>query len=240
MSVLQKAAQVIDVLARSGGPVRLGPLAGEVGLPKSSVHRLLADLVGLSVVRQLDDGSYAAGYRLVEWGRSADRTLDLRATAEPLMRQLCAAAGESVHLHVPQGCYRICVAAVDGPHMLRPVIPVGHASLLGYGAAGKLLLADAAEAVRSEARALAASSGRGPWPDEDQLTRIRREGWAVSAGELESGLSALSAAVPTRGGRVLGALTISGATQRLTARRCAEARPLVMDAAQALARAIGA
>lgn len=240
MSVLRKAAQVIDVLTGGGQPVRLGSIAEETGLPKSSAHRLLADLIDLGLVRQLEGSTYTVGYRLVDWGRSADRALSLRTTAEPLMRELSAAVSESVHLHIPQGSYRICVAAVDGPHMLRPVIPLGHASLLGFGAAGKLLLAYADDAVRRDARALAAAAGRHGCPDDEQLARLRDQGWAVSAGELESGLSALSAVVPARAGQPLGGLTISGTAQRLTPDRCAEARPVVVAAARELARAIGA
>ena len=66
MSVLVKAAQVVDVLLASDGPTKLGTLASEVQLPKSSIHRLLAELVELGVARRGDDGDYRPGYRLVQ------------------------------------------------------------------------------------------------------------------------------------------------------------------------------
>ena len=78
MSVLDKTVQVIDVL----GP-RLRPDAPRcdrrrVAMPKSSAHRLLAELAVLGLVRRAGEGEYALGYRLVQWGHLADRSLGLR------------------------------------------------------------------------------------------------------------------------------------------------------------------
>ena len=115
MSVLEKSAQIIDVLGRADGPVRLGAVAEAVAMPKSSTHRLLGELARLGVVRTRGSGHYTLGSRLVQWGALADSRVELRAVAEPAMRRLSEAVAESVHLHVPDGIERICVAGVPGP-----------------------------------------------------------------------------------------------------------------------------
>lgn len=240
MSVLAKAAQVIDVLNRNVSPTRLGAIADEVGLPKSSAHRLLNEMVALGMVRKLKDGNYTAGYRLVQWGHAADLALGIRQAAEPIMRRLSAEVSESVHLHVREGSHRVCVAGVAGPHTLRPVIRLGQTLPLGVGASGKLLLAYADARVRGLARQVADERAESLWPDEAQLTLLRDRGWATSTSEMENGLTAVSAVVPTRDGDVLGALTVAGATARLSEARCSEVRPLVVAAAHEIARAIGA
>lgn len=240
MSVLAKAAQVIDVLNVNRAPTRLGVIADSVGLPKSSAHRLLNELVSLGIVRKLEDGNYTPGYRLVQWGQSADLALGIRQAAEPIMRRLSDQVSESVHLHVPEGSHRVCAAGVPGPQTLRPVIRLGQVLPLGAGASGRLLLAYADERVRAEARQQADDRIESIWPDETELSTLRERGWATSTGEMEGGLTAVSAVVMTRTGHALGALTVAGASARLPDERCAEVRPLVVTAARDIARAIGA
>lgn len=238
MSVLAKAAQVVDVLLSSDGPTKLGTLASEVQLPKSSIHRLLAELVDLGVARRGEDGDYRPGYRLVQWGHAADRALGLRAAAEPLMRELSASVHESLHLHVPDGARRVCVAAVDGPHTLRPVIHLGQVMPLGRGAAGKVLLAYAASSVREEAWNLADERTRALWPNPETLEEIRAQGWAKSIAEMEPELTALSAAVPTRTGGALASLTVSGWTGRMSDERCQELLPDLLSTVERIGRAV--
>ena len=240
MSVLEKAAQVIDVLNRNLGPAKLGVIAEEVGLPKSSAHRLLNEMVGLGMARRLEDGNYTSGYRLVQWGHAADLALGIRQAAEPIMRRLSDEVAESVHLHVPEGNHRVCAAGVPGPQTLRPVIRLGTILPLGVGASGKLLLAYATDRARAEARQQADDATEASWPDEAQLATLRERGWATSTAEVESGLTAISAAVLTRTGEALGALTVAGASTRMPAERCTDLRPLVVASAREIARALGA
>lgn len=240
MSVLAKAAQVVEVLLNAAGPTKLGVIADQVALPKSSAHRLLAELVNLGMVRRLEDGQYTVGYRLVRWGHAAERLVGIRTVAEPVMRELCCQVNESVYLHVLEGSHRVCIAAVDGPHTLRPVIRLGQIMSLGLGASGKLLLAYADEEVRKDAWAQATEQVRTYWPDDARLRQIRGQGWATSVAEMESGLTAVAAAVPTRDGSALGALTVAGSTARLPEDRCTALLPLLLTAAHEIAGAVAA
>ena len=213
MSVLEKSAQIIDVLGHADGPVRLGAVADAVAVPKATAHRLLGELSRLGIVHSQGDGGYTLGYRLVQWGALADVRFELRAIAEPSMHELSDAVAESVHLHVPEGTSRVCVAGVPGPHTLRPVITVGTTRRLGIGAAGKLLLAFADERILRRVADLTPSDQ--PLPTPEDLETFRTQGWARSVGELEPGLTAWAAAVRAPGGDVLAALTVSGASTRL-------------------------
>lgn len=216
MSVLGKAVQVVDTLGRAPGPLRIGILAEEVSMPKSSVHRLLSELTRLGLVRRCGDGEYALGYRLVQWGHLADRSIGIRDIAEPFAVELRDAVRESVHLYVREGDARVCVLSAEGPHTLRPVAVLGRPMPLGYGAAGKLLLAFADESTVRRVRAdLPTNRGR-TLPSDDELAAIRERGWSVSVDEMEDGLTALAAPIPAVGGGLLGALAVAGASSRLT------------------------
>src|SRR5680860_1219105 len=134
MSVLRKASDLIDCLGQAAEPVTLGFVRESLDMPKSSTHRLLSDLAALGIVRRSEDGRYSLGPRLRYWGEAAADSFDLRATAEPSMRRLRDEVEESVHLYVRDRDVRICIAAVEGHHELRPFIQLGRPLALRAGA----------------------------------------------------------------------------------------------------------
>lgn len=238
MSVLEKASDLIDCLGRAGEPVSLGYVRSALDMPKSSTHRLLAELATLGIVRRTEDGRYSLGPRLLYWGEAAADTFDLRAVAEQPMRRLRDEVGESVHLYVREQDTRICIAAVEGRHELRPFIQLGRPLPLRAGAAGKLLLAfaDRDNQELELGRALADTATLPNAPGHrlrEQLAQIRAERWATSIGEREQGISAAATAVVDSRDRVVAALCISAPTTRLGEDRFGEIRrPLDESAAE--------
>lgn len=235
MSVLDKSASAIDSLARKGRPMTLAEVSEDLGLPKSSVHRLLGELTVLRIARRTPEGRFALGPRLLSWGASAAESFVIRGVAEPWMHRLRDTTGESVHLYIRQDKHRICLASVEGRSALRPVVPTGGQQPLGVGSSGKLLLAFAPAHVHEEVRAEAAHAGR--WvAGDDELDAIRQSHWAVAIHEREQGLSGAATSVRDSQGQVLAALSISGSSTRLTAERYTEVR----DDVFAIANEIGA
>jgi DNA-binding IclR family transcriptional regulator len=238
MSVLEKASDLIDCLGQAGEPVTLGYVRSALKMPKSSTHRLLNELAALGIVRRTDDGRYSLGPRLLYWGEAAADTFDLRAVADQPMRRLRDELGESVHLYVRDHDTRVCIAAVEARHELRPFIQLGRPLPLRVGAAGKLLLAFADRDVR-ELELRRALDDAGPTPNApgprlaEQLDKIRAERWATSVGEREEGVSAAATAVVDSRDRVVAALCISAPSTRLGADRFATMRqPLERSAAE--------
>lgn len=237
MSVLEKASDLIDCLGRAGEPVTLAHVRQALAMPKSSTHRLLGELAGLGIVRRTQDGRYSLGPRLLYWGEAAAETFDLRAIAEPAMRRLRDQLGESVHLYVRDEDTRICIAAVEARHELRPFIQLGRPLPLRAGAAGKVLLAFADESVQRQELRLAERDEtlpNAPGPDlARQLDVVRVERWATSIGERENGVAAAATPVTDSTGRVVAALCISGPTTRLSTERLGEIRaPLEASAVE--------
>lgn len=238
MSVLEKASELIDCLGHAGEPVSLAFVRSALDMPKSSTHRLLGELAALGIVRRTEDGRYSLGPRLLYWGEAAAETFDLRAIAEPSMRRLRDTIGESVHLYLRDHDMRVCIAAVEARHELRPFIQLGRPLPLRAGAAGKLLLAFADDDVqRLEVRR--AKSDAESFPNApgarlaEELEWIRAERWATSVGERESGVSAAATPIVDSRGRVVAALCISGPTSRLVASLLDASRePLQQSAAE--------
>ncbi len=244
MSVLERATRILDRVCEASGPVTLTDVARDLREPRSTVHRLLADLVDLGLLTRMDGVTYVPGPRLAQWGEVAARTLDLAQISRPLLEHLRDRTGESVRLYVRDGDSRICAATVEGTFELRHITPVGRRLPLRVGAAGKLLLAFAEDDLQQRELALAVtdpvSPGALPAVElERQLAEIRASGWSVSTAEREEGLAAASVAVRDRTGRVVGALSISGPSSRLSPARLQSMRPIMEEEASRLSRMLG-
>jgi len=244
MSVLEKATQILDVVAESPEPATLTSIAHRLGQPRSSTHRLLSELVQLGLLFRVGTANYAPGPRLARWGEAASGGRDIVRLSKGAMVRLRDEVGESVHLYVRQRDRRVCVSAVEGNYELRHFTEVGRPLPLSVGASGKLLLAFADPAMRAqELRRVAAAplSPRAPSVEEltTQLDEIHRTDWAMSFGEREEGLAAAAVPIRDQAGTVNAALAISGPTARLTAARFEGLRPQLSAAAHEISAAQG-
>lgn len=244
MSVLEKATQILDVVAESPDAATLTTIAQRLGQPRSSTHRLLSELVQLGLLFRVGAANYAPGPRLVRWGEVASGGNDIVRLSRAAMVRLRDEVGESVHLYVRQRDRRVCVSAVEGNYELRHFTEVGKPLPLSVGASGKLLLAFADRATQAQELRRVASAPRSPRaPTLDELTaqldEIIGTEWATSFGEREEGLAAAAVPIRDHAGTVNAALAISGPTARLTAERFEALRPQLTAAARDISAAQG-
>lgn len=218
MSVLQKTARIVDVVAASPGPYRLVEVAKAVDLPLSSVHRMVGELIELGMLSRVGDG-YILGPRLMAWGAVAQESFDLRTFALTPMRQLRDAVGESVHLYAIDHGHRVCLARVSGIHTLQPYVEIGRQKRLAGGSSGRLLLAFSSQMHQRAVIAQMEHAHDPHVPTLPELARIRAEDWETSYGEREDGV--VAGATSIRGPReeVIGAITVSSVAGRVPEER---------------------
>ena len=207
VGVLDKAVAVLDAVERE--PSTLTALVAATGLSRATAHRLAVALEAHGLVRRDGDGRFALGPRLMTLGRVAGEQLPLRDAARPALEWLRDTTGESVQLYVRQGDRRVCIDALESPHGLRTIVPVGASLPLDVGSAGRILAAG--DAARP---------------------------WAESVEERERGVASVSAPVRAADGQVVAAVSVSGPVDRTTrrpGRRYAEA---VVEAADRIGMAL--
>src|SRR5688500_16551394 len=140
VGVLDKAASILDALER--GPLTLNDLVDATGLARATAHRLASALEVHNLVDRDDEGRFALGPRLTGGAPS------LPERARPALEALRDASGESVQLYVERDGRRVCVLALESPHSLRTIVPVGAVLPLDRGSAGRVLAGE-----RSKGRA---------------------------------------------------------------------------------------
>jgi IclR family acetate operon transcriptional repressor len=161
---------------------------------------------------------------------------DLRLRAREALEQLRDASGESAFLAVPDVHDFVIIETCESRQMLRTSLSIGLVIPAGNSATGRCLLPYFPPERQAELLG-------GP-PDESLLDHFRlsrRRGYSVSDEVVidrvrVDGATTITAPLFDAGGRPLGAVGISGPTERLTPARQAEIGPLVTAAAESLSR----
>lgn len=95
-TMLGRATLILDVFEDPERRLTLGQVAVQTGLPRSTAHRILDQLVGLDWLSHTD-GGYLLGRRGRTWGRPGRPRADLQEVAAPELARL-AGCGGAVHL----------------------------------------------------------------------------------------------------------------------------------------------
>jgi DNA-binding IclR family transcriptional regulator len=246
IKVLQRALAVLAAFDESQPCLRLSQASRELGMSKATLLRVLRTLQTHDFVRQRnEDHSFVLGPSAIRLGTLALRHTRVFEIARPYMRRLQATTGETVCFFVVSGTDRLCVDSIPSRHDLRMTADVGTTRPLHAGAAGKVLLAfmeePAARRVllgRRLQRLTDRTIADGPTVLR-QLEEIRRNRYAVSAGEAVAGAAAIAAPILDRDESLVGALNVLGPQVRLTAARIKQLVPLAVETAEALSKELG-
>src|SRR3954454_8965044 len=243
---IERAAAILRLLS---GARRLGvvDLAGELGLPKGTVHGILRTLHEVGFVEQdAETGKYQLGAALLHMGSSYLDGNELRTRALNWSDALAARSNESVRIGTLHEGRVLVVHHVFRPDDSRQVLDVGTLLPAHATAMGKVLLANnryaAGEATKDGLGAFTEATITHARQLRSQLAEVRDRGWASDVGELVAGEASLAAPIEDRRGATMGAMGISGPVDRLCTRSRPRARLVdyVRDAARSVSRELGA
>lgn len=235
-SMLEKAALVLRAFS-GDGPMSLSDLGQRTGLTRSTVHRLVTDLMALGWVERRGT-RYQLGMTLFELGELVPAKHRLRAVGLPYMQDLFAATGETVHLAVREGADAVYVEKLHGHRALPLPSRTGGRAPLTCTAVGKALLAHESMGVLDLGRPLRRWTSRSIAEADvllKQLEDVRRTGLAWEREEAALGGACLAAPILVAG-RVVAALSVSMPVDRF---RPEQLGPAVITASLALARTLG-
>lgn len=221
-------------------------LARASGLPKTTVHKTLKVFAKHGLLHQAPDTRrYRLGLRWLVVAEQVSATHELARLARPILQRLTRATGETAKLTRVEDGQAVIVAAVESPHSMRMTGREGERNPLHRGASNKVIAAYMAseELLRSlqadpDGAALVSDAARFQSFKED-LERIAQAGHAVTTGELEEGVTAVSAPVWSAPGRVLGSVSIVGPAIRFSPRTVELAIAQVRAAGQELSELLG-
>ncbi|MFZ4408220.1 MAG: IclR family transcriptional regulator [Paracraurococcus sp.] len=223
---VEVAGLLLRLLAEAGGPLRLVDLSRAASMPSAKAHRYLVSLGRAGLVEQ-DPATarYELGPLMLRAGLAALGRSDLLMRAERALEAIVAHSGETAAAVVWGTHGPTHVRLVAARHALVASVPPGHVCPMTYSASGLVFCAFgdpaliAPVAAREMAQSRATARPGAPTAAaalERIVAAVRRQGFATTANEGDTGLAAVSVPVfDAAGGRIRLALTVFSRVGRL-------------------------
>jgi DNA-binding IclR family transcriptional regulator len=220
-------------------------IAQALELNKSTAHRLLSSLQHMGYVIQSADMKYSLTMKVVEIAGKVMSRVDIISLVRPHLRNLMEETGETVHFVRRDGCDAVYIDKVEShQNSVQMVSHIGSRIPLFCSGVGKAI---ASTFDRDELRQLWKSSPVSALTPntitdyidfEDELSLVRRRGYALDNEENEMGVRCIAAGLCVPGKKAEYAISISAPVARMGDDRIEELASLMMEEVRAVIKEI--
>lgn len=212
---------LIEQIAREGAPMAPSALSTALGLPKPTIHRLLATAEDEGFLqRDLDGRSYGPGARMRKMSANTLSSQRVRTERLFVLKRLAESVGETCNLAAPGRYGMVYLDRVETHWPLRIQLPVGTQVPFHCTASGKMYLSS----LRSDklqrllqSMPLEKMTERSIVDPEQllaEVTKTRVRGYATDDQEFMDGMSAIAVPICDDRARLLTTLSIHAPVQR--------------------------
>jgi DNA-binding IclR family transcriptional regulator len=235
--LVERVAALFGAFGAKDVGVPVAELARRTGLPRSTTHRLVDQLVAVGLLER-DGSAVTLGLRMFELGQLVPQQLRVRSAVSPYLNDLREATRHTANVAIIDGADMIYLDRV--PWRSAPQMPFRPGSRHpAHGTAmGKAIMAH----LPADHVDLICAAGLAPLTPgtitrreelEEQLTDIRATGLSFDRGETREGVFCVASPVFDGDGTVLGAISVTGMAGPADVARCG---PAVRNAALNLSR----
>ncbi len=237
--VLEKAIALLNIVLTAPAPMTFTELLRECGLPRATLHRMLATLQREGLLHHDTAGkTFRLGLRFLELAHEVWSDFDLRVASQDELVRLRDHVKESVHLVVLEGMSAVVIAGEQARRSTQLSPGVGVRLPLHASAVGKAMMAWLDPTLQRQLLESITFAPLGPrtltsisaLKGELDLTRAR--GYALAVCESSAETVALAAPIFDLEGRPIGAVAISGSVADLDETRAHSLSAAVIGAAR--------
>lgn len=193
IQVIARAASILHALKDSSHGLSLGQIAAKVGLPRSTVQRIISALLAERLVMlATPEGGFRLGPEIQSLALAG--RVPVVEIVHPYIAELSRETGETVDLAELRHDHMVFIDQIVGNHRLRTVATVGEEFPLVSTANGKASLAmlDDEQVIRLAENEMGSRKRLPVFMQE--IAQIRNQGLAYDMDEHSKGISALGAA----------------------------------------------
>lgn len=213
VSAISRVVQILDTFSFEAPFLSLSEISERAGIPMSSAHRIVSELVEHGLLERMPDRSYRVGNRLWEMGSRTPGALGLREIALPYLHAIQSRVRQHTQLLVRSGLDILVIERLSSRDAVVNASIVGGRTPMQLSSSGIVFLAttedDLVPALLERGLApLTPTSLRTEAELRAAVERCRRDGYAVSSGWIFE--ESRGVAVPVRGSQevTVGALSV--------------------------------
>lgn len=223
----------MEFLADSREPQKLSSIAAALGLPVSSIQRMVKQLEQEGYILRTSNGSYYLSNKLYQIAHDHESEGTLLQAAMPAMHDFVLQTGESLHLSVAVVDQFVVIGQLDGTNLIRINIRPGSYPIEKFPSGQILLMFKARGADSHKIQELS----------EETRNFLLEHKYAYSTSQIFRGIYHLAVPILLSNHRCVGALGTSFALplddSPSELRKLKELLPLLQQAAVKSAEAIG-
>jgi IclR family acetate operon transcriptional repressor len=234
---------LLEVVAARDQRYSLQDLVEQTGLPKPTLHRMLQQLEAAGLLQREGDGRrYGCGTRLRRLAENLLLNDSHHGARHAVLRHLVEEVGESCNLTALSGGEVVYLDRVETAAPLRFYLHPGSRVPVHCSASGKVFMAQMSPAQRRRLLAHAPLQAYTPRTITDldaleqEIKRVRKDGFALDDEEFLPGLVCVAVQVPAAAGPSNLCVALQAPTMRLSLDKAKQLLPALQRAAQALSR----
>lgn len=220
VTTVETAIEILDEI-KTREEATLDEISGALDIAKSTAHRHLQTLEQQDFVTRVDRDRYRIGLRLLDFGIHARAQRQLFNVTNPKVDELADETGEKVWCFTHEHGRSVHLYGASGSRSVKTRADEGDRNYLHQTAAGKAILStfdrDRIGTIVDEhglpSKTEHTITDRGDLFDE--LDRIAERGYAFNRGESVPRLHAVGAPITDSTGVAIGAISVSGPSNRL-------------------------
>lgn len=234
------AIDVLQAIAHEQG-LSMADIARKVGGSRQRVFRMIKTLEARDLIERGRDGkSYRIGIATMLLGAAARGQFDLVQVAEPIMAETGKATQETLQLRIRDGSESLCVACWEPDRLVRVHVDVGQRRSF-FGGSSKIFLAHMSdeECRRFLIAPLPRYTANSITDVNAMLARleeIRRDGYAISHGEVNEELVSISAPIFGADEKLIAVLNLAAPASRMPPAVAETVAKQVVEAAGRISR----
>ncbi len=238
-SVTGRIVRVLETFTTERTSQTVAEIGRRAGLPSSTAHRLVAELVEAGLLERDAARRVRLGIRLWELAGRGSRALGLRQAALPYMERVQARVREHTQLAVLEHGEALFLERLSSPAAGANITRIAGRLPLNASSSGLVLLAYAPDDERERVLAgplpaVSPETVTDPAELRARLAAIRRDGYVVAPGSIEAVSTGVAVPVRRGSGPVVAALSVvlprdaptAGALEELRAAAAGIARSL--------------
>lgn len=233
-----RAFRIIEIMAQADQPLSLTDIVDRIELPKQTVHRLLKQLEGASLVTRTAPGRrYECSSRVRNMAVSMLMTAGPAAARRAILQELVQTVHETCNLSMPTGDDIVYLDRVEVSWPQRFVLSAGSRVPFHCTASGKLYLSFLPKQQRE--RLIKQLPLRGSTAHtitniddlRDELIEVRKNRYSINKGEFIPGMVAIAVPVMLDARRMCAAIAIQAPSERITTEQLIKHLPVLRRAA---------
>jgi DNA-binding IclR family transcriptional regulator len=220
---LERALTLLNKLSEYPDGIQITRLSEQVGLTKSTIHRLLATLSSMNyVVKDEETDKYKLGLQVLFLSRNLLNNSDIVAVSKPFLEKLSQEVNETVHLCIEDRGEVVYIDKIESTQTIRMYSRVGSRAPMYCTGVGKILLSDknpdVFEEIVSKINFIPKTPSTITSKEQfiEEIEKVKSQGYALDNAENEIVLRCIAAPIFDHKGKIIASFSISGPSNRVT------------------------